>query len=451
MSLGIYEEEEIRAISDKIREFTGVETKYTTAEMPVGVTEVYDKGFDEGAELVNRTLYGAYVLKKTPDISALLKYNFVEDFTGKGVYAHFVDSHKPTYIYSTVDKIVAGSELYLVNVKNNLRTYLSTYDGVEWYYEFGDWYEEDNAFSAYDGGTLPDLQSRIIVFTEPLVVSQQLYDVFELITDNGTSEFITSDATAKESDIAKGKTAYGYGGKITGTAKTTAEIEADGAEKEKKRWWGIYQENGNRASYHSAFYFWYTDAIEPQFDITPTNATNMFNNTKASDGKNISLPDIEARNGIKFDFSKCTTFSGMITYGVVEDLGFIDMRAGTNGTNSTFANSSTLKRLSIAIKEDGSQNFSGCFDYTRELEDFTVVSGVFGSNLNFQWAHYLSKASITNIINHLSDTTSGLSVTFSYNAVFNAFVDKSTGTLGSEWRDLIATKTNWTINLNNVA
>lgn len=47
--LGIYEEEEIRAVAKKIREHTEDENKtYTTGEMAHGVDKVYDKGYETG-------------------------------------------------------------------------------------------------------------------------------------------------------------------------------------------------------------------------------------------------------------------------------------------------------------------------------------------------------------------------------------------------------------------
>lgn len=44
MSKKVYEESKIKAIADAIREKTGSDTTYTTAEMPNGVNEVYEAG-----------------------------------------------------------------------------------------------------------------------------------------------------------------------------------------------------------------------------------------------------------------------------------------------------------------------------------------------------------------------------------------------------------------------
>ena len=44
MAKKVYEEENIRAIADKIREITGGDSTYKTAEMPSGIEEVYEAG-----------------------------------------------------------------------------------------------------------------------------------------------------------------------------------------------------------------------------------------------------------------------------------------------------------------------------------------------------------------------------------------------------------------------
>lgn len=48
MAKKMYEETRIAAIAEKIREHTKTETKYTTAEMPSGVDEVYTAGVEAG-------------------------------------------------------------------------------------------------------------------------------------------------------------------------------------------------------------------------------------------------------------------------------------------------------------------------------------------------------------------------------------------------------------------
>ena len=48
MAKKIYEEANIAAIADKIREKTGGEATYTTTEMASGIDEVYEAGYNAG-------------------------------------------------------------------------------------------------------------------------------------------------------------------------------------------------------------------------------------------------------------------------------------------------------------------------------------------------------------------------------------------------------------------
>lgn len=83
--------------------------------------------------------------------------------------------------------------------------------------------------------------------------------------------------------------------------------------------------------------------------------------------------------------------------------------------------------------------FMGC----NSLENITIGGTIGQNGLSFQWSPNLSKASITSIINALSTTTSGLSITLLASAVTKAFGS----TTADEWTALIATRPNWTISL----
>ena len=84
--------------------------------------------------------------------------------------------------------------------------------------------------------------------------------------------------------------------------------------------------------------------------------------------------------------------------------------------------------------------FSNAFNNAEALE-MLMLEGTIGQNgFDVHWSAFLNKASIESIINALSTTTSGLTVTLSQTAVNNAFT-------AEEWDALEATKTNWTISL----
>lgn len=115
--------------------------------------------------------------------------------------------------------------------------------------------------------------------------------------------------------------------------------------------------------------------------------------------------------------------------------------------NNTFNGCTNLKRIPL-LRVNESTTYRQTFLSCGNLEAL-AIEGIIGQNgLNLQWSTKLSKASIISIINALSTTTSGLSVTLSKTAVNTAFEDgNATGSESQEWETLIATKPNWTINL----
>lgn len=193
------------------------------------------------------------------------------------------------------------------------------------------------------------------------------------------------------------------------------EGEAGGIEKGKQAeydaFWDTYQRNGNGFSYYYTFCGpgWKDSIYNPKYPIRVLyNANYMYFNSAITNTKvSIDICELTGNNTYMFGNSKIETIPLLIV-------------------NENTAYSSTM------------------FESCSALENLTVSGVIASKGFNLKWSTLLTRDSIVSVIDALSTTTSGLTVTFSATAVNNAF---DGGSEGSEWLNLIATKPNWTISL----
>lgn len=234
-------------------------------------------------------------------------------------------------------------------------------------------------------------------------------------------------------------------GYIEGVNSGYVDGYMDGQTKEYDRFWDAYQNNGNRTVYSIwvggfAGSAWNDENFKPKYPIVPTDAGYLFRATGITD---------LTKEDIVLDFSKCTAFNYTFAYNGkrVKFPLIIDMSSATN-TTSTFADYDGTD-LSLVFSEKTVPT-SNTFSNNKNLTDLTISGTIGKTGLNLQWSTKLSKASITSVVNALSDTTSGLTVTLSLTAVNTAFATSAglaDGSTSEEWATLAATKSNWTISL----
>ena len=98
----------------------------------------------------------------------------------------------------------------------------------------------------------------------------------------------------------------------------------------------------------------------------------------------------------------------------------------------------TLERIPL-LEVDEKVTFTNWFANCTSLTEITM-SGAIGNDIDFRYS-LLNKSSIQSIVNCLSSTASGKTLTLNESAVIDAF-----GSLSSqEWLNLINTKSNWKI------
>lgn len=171
-----------------------------------------------------------------------------------------------------------------------------------------------------------------------------------------------------------------------------------------------YQQSGNRRQYLYAFAYphWTDELYKPKYSIKAQNESSLAN----------------------------LYYYSAITDTIVE----IDATPAYT-SNSLFNNATALKTIRKIIVTERNQ-FNSWFNNCGELENINI-EGVIGKSIDFTPCTKLSKASITNIVECLSTTASGQTVTFSETAVETAFGSADS----AEWQSLISTKSNWTISL----
>lgn len=210
--------------------------------------------------------------------------------------------------------------------------------------------------------------------------------------------------------------------------------------------WDNYQNYGKLKSYQYAFSGerWNVETFNPKYDIVPTNvngASYMFANSTLE----IDLAEHLENIGITLDLSNVTQQEHVFYYSNFTRIGVID---ASNATRfyQMFRNNTKLKTIDKIILNENAA-FSNTFHYCSALENLTIEGTIGQDGLNLQWSTLLTKRSIESVIEALSKTTSGLTVTLSKTAANNAFgidVDDKT-TYTEEFNTLINSKNNWKI------
>lgn len=185
--------------------------------------------------------------------------------------------------------------------------------------------------------------------------------------------------------------------------------------------WDDFQNNGNRNHYYYAFSYYNFDdsTYNPKYPIkTGTSNTG---------GQNLFYS----------------------SYGITDTKVDIEFEKTANGAFNSAKKLKTIRKMIV----NENTTFTNTFNGAEALETINV-EGTIGKAISLAPCTLLTKASITSIINALSTTTSGLTLTLSEAAVNKAFETSegaNDGTTSAEWEALGGTNRecqNWTIALS---
>lgn len=232
--------------------------------------------------------------------------------------------------------------------------------------------------------------------------------------------------------------------------------EADGRQAQYDEFWDEFQQNGKRKDYRFAFGCgWNSKTFKPKYPIIPKDvyafqntAHQMFSYIGQSENKYVDLFEYP------LDLTKVTQATETFKNAFLENI-YVDV---TDIQTSKLFDGSDMDRGShpfknVTIKCSANTTFSNSFWYANfDKLFFTEDSVIAQSGIDLKWATSLksSKESFVNIINTLSNTTTGLSITFNQNAVNTAFETSegaADGSASDEWTNLVASRSNWTIAL----
>ena len=231
--------------------------------------------------------------------------------------------------------------------------------------------------------------------------------------------------------------------KLTAVAENVPQVYAAGQKSEYDRFWDDFQKNGNRTDYEQAFASpqWNDVTFKPKYDFILGGGYfgyQMFRRITVT-----NLAETLENQGVRLDTSGCETLGFMFQSSATQRIPEINCTGITNYSNGleyAFYDCSKLKTIDkLVVTEELSYNQTFNYDYA--LENI-VFEGVIGQNVYFGASPKLSRASIENIVDHLSATATGKTLTLSEAAVIAAY-----GNLDDEWTTIMSGKDNWTISL----
>ena len=179
-----------------------------------------------------------------------------------------------------------------------------------------------------------------------------------------------------------------------------------GRQDEWSDFWDVYQVEGKRTHYGSAFgvyttshsTYWNDQIYKPKYDIRPSNMDRMYQGCKITD-----LATIHYQLGITLDTSNCTNFSSAFanSTSLVHSPEISAIKCASTSFNNVFAGCRSLVTIDkIILPETGNIQFSTTFNNCIVLENITF-EGAIGNNISFADCSLLSAESLISIIKHL--------------------------------------------------
>ena len=243
-----------------------------------------------------------------------------------------------------------------------------------------------------------------------------------------------------ENGVAKGES-DGY---QTGYTEGETAGVATGKQAERDTFWKNYiaTMNSNYNSYYAfAGFGWNNNTFRPTRNMYIYNATNMFSMSRITD-----LAGILEEQGVTIDFSGCSQFNSFAYDSKITHFPIISTVSASSlhGAFDYCYDTHTIDKL--ILKSDGSQTLTYIVRSCTSLKNI-IISGKIGVSFDIHWSP-LTKASIESVINALSTTATGKTLSLKKNAVNTAFGidvdDETTYPEGSEYYVLRHSRDNWT-------
>lgn len=236
-----------------------------------------------------------------------------------------------------------------------------------------------------------------------------------------------------------------------------------GKQAEYDAFWDALQEHGNRTRYSLGLCGdnWTKETFKPKYPIKP--AGSMANCFAYWGGCGVAK-DIDLREACILDTSNSNNFASCFFNNLaVIGIGVLD---GTNVTSmaQVFNGATNLVTIEKIILGNAVYTVTDMFKNCNSLVN-VLFEGEIRLDMNFQWSTLLTRASIESIVNHLSDSAEGKTLTLSKAAVDEAFKvylgptleedpngydnpdNWVIGSVSGEWMELCYIHSNWTITL----
>ena len=242
-----------------------------------------------------------------------------------------------------------------------------------------------------------------------------------------------------------GKDEGDHAGYTRGVDDGKATGYMEGKQAEYDAFWDIYQRNGTRTNYCYAFAGdgWCKDNFKPKYPIVPSatwGAMGMFFHFGLGYSDVLDFREIAHW----FDFSVVDRCSNLFNSAKINHIE-IDLSNANNLDAAFGCDWSRTGRTHLTLKvSEKCTSYGSTFAYCGELTHLFFMEGSkIAAGVSVVSATALVKESIESVIAALWDGASGKTLTLSRTAVTNAFGS----TDSDEWKNLIATKSNWTITL----